>query len=461
MVKPAHACGSSLAPTLTHLKPLARLPPTMIPRYTPPAFADLWSSATKYNTWLEVELAACQAMEGAGRVPEGTARRIRDQKLQLKPARIDEIEVTVKHDVIAFLSHVEELAGDDARWLHFGMTSSDVLDTSFAILLTRASDLIAEQLEALIDALTKRAEEHAATPMIGRSHGIHAEPTTFGTALAGHLAEMKRARRRLRTAREEIAVGKIAGAVGTYAHLSPAIEAEALASLGLEPETVATQVVARDRHAAFFSALGIITAGLERLATNVRHWQRTEVAEAEESFTKGQKGSSAMPHKRNPIASENLCGVARIVRAAVVPALENVALWHERDISHSAVERMIAPDATTMTAYGLQRATRLVTGLMAYPDNLMRNLEMTGGRCFSEGVLLALVQSGKPRQEAYVIVQRAAMAAYHGEASFRELLQADPEVSEAMTSEQLTQCFDIQHAVRHCAAIVARAIDAP
>ncbi|MFP6685933.1 MAG: adenylosuccinate lyase, partial [Polyangiaceae bacterium] len=397
----------------------------------------------------------------AERVPAGTADRLRDKNIQLDADRIDEIEKTVKHDVIAFLTHVEELAGDDARWLHFGMTSSDVLDTSFAVLLTRASDLIAEKLDELIEALTERAKEHAGTPMIGRSHGIHAEPTTFGTALAGHLAEMKRGRQRLRVAREEIAVGKIAGAVGTYAHLSPGIEAEALGALGLQAETVATQVVARDRHAAFFSTLGVIAAGIERLATNVRHWQRTEVAEAEESFTKGQKGSSAMPHKRNPIASENLCGVARIVRSAVIPALENVALWHERDISHSSVERMIAPDATTMTAYGLQRATRLVSGLVVYPENLMRNIEMTGGRCFSEGLLLALVQSGKPRQEAYVVVQRAAMKAFHGEGRFHDLLAADPEVAAAMTTEELDRCFDIEHAVRHCGHIVQRAIDAP
>jgi len=309
----------------------------MIPRYSPKDFRDLWSSATRYQIWIEVELAACDAMEHEGLVPQGTAAKIRDKKLVLDPDRIDEIERTTRHDVIAFLTHVEELAGADARWLHRGMTSSDVLDTSFAMLLVRATDAIAARLDKLAAALDRRAAEHARTPMIGRSHGIHAEPITFGVALAGHLSEMKRAKKRILVARSEIAVGKIAGAVGTYAHLSPTLEARALASLGLAPETVSTQVVARDRHAAYFSALAVVAAGIERLATNVRHWQRTEVNEAEERFTAGQKGSSAMPHKRNPIASDNLCGLSRVVRSAVIPALEDVPLWHERDISHSSV----------------------------------------------------------------------------------------------------------------------------
>ncbi|MDB4997953.1 MAG: Adenylosuccinate lyase [Myxococcaceae bacterium] len=291
----------------------------MIPRYTPPDFANLWSQERKYSTWLEVELAACAAMEEAGLVPSGVAARIRGSKPALDPARIDAIERTTRHDVIAFLTHVEELAGEDARWLHRGMTSSDVLDSSLAMLLRDAADLLIARTDLLLAALARRAREHAKTPMIGRSHGIFAEPITFGLALAGHHAEIARGRVRLVAARAEIAVGKIAGAVGTYAHLTPAIEAKALASLGLEAETVSTQIVARDRHAAFFSALALLAAGIERLATNVRHWQRSEVAEAEEAFTKGQKGSSAMPHKRNPIASENLCGLARIVRAAVIP----------------------------------------------------------------------------------------------------------------------------------------------
>jgi adenylosuccinate lyase len=430
----------------------------MIPRYTPAAFAELWSAKSKFQTWLDVELAACEAMERRDLVPEGTAARIREKNLQLDPARITEIEKTVKHDVIAFLTHTEELAGEDARWLHFGMTSSDVLDSSFAVLMKRAGALIAERLDVLVEALSERVREHRSTPMIGRSHGIHAEPTTFGVALASHLCELKRSRVRLRAANEEIAVGKIAGAVGTYAHLSADIESDALGALGLSPETAATQVVSRDRHAAFFSALALVAAAIERFATNVRHWQRTEVAEAEEAFTKGQKGSSAMPHKRNPILSENLCGLARVVRGAVIPALENIALWHERDISHSSVERMIAPDATTTTAFMLERATRLVKGLVVYPERLAHNLELTGGRCFSEGILLALVRAGRPRQEAYVIVQRAAMKAYEGEGTFRELLAADAEVKESMSKEELDRCFSIEHALRHTGAIVDRAL---
>ncbi len=433
----------------------------MSPRYTPKPFAELWSASSKYAAWLEVELAACEAMEEAAIVPEGTAKRLADAGITLEVERIDEIERTVKHDVIAFLTHVEELVGEDARWLHFGMTSSDVLDTSYALLLVRAADLLLPRLDGLLDALTDRVKEHRATVMIGRSHGIHAEPTTFGMALASHLAELKRGRIRLRAARAEIAVGKIAGAVGTYAHLSPQIERRALNALGLEPETVATQVVARDRHATFFAALALIAAGIERLATNVRHWQRTEVGEAEEAFTEGQKGSSAMPHKRNPIASENLCGLARVVRGAVTPALENIALWHERDISHSSTERMIAPDATTTLGFMLERATRLVAGLVVYPDKLSDNLGLTGGRCFSEGVLLGLVRAGKPRQEAYGLVQRAAMKAHAGEGSFQELLASDPEVSALLSADELARCFDHAHTLRHTGEAIERALRAP
>jgi adenylosuccinate lyase len=432
----------------------------MIPRYTPPAFGELWSAATRYATWLEVELAACEAMEVDALVPAGTARALRAQKLALDPARIDAIERTVKHDVIAFLTHVEELAGPEARWLHRGMTSSDVLDTSLAMLLVRAADLLLARLDALVDALARRAAEHRGTAMIGRSHGMHAEPTTFGVALAGHLVEMKRGRARLRVARAEIAVGKIAGAVGTYAHLSPAIEARALAALGLEPETVSTQIVPRDRHAAFFAALAVVAAGVERLATNVRHWQRTEVTEAEERFTQGQKGSSAMPHKRNPIVSENLCGLARVVRAAVVPALEDVALWHERDISHSSVERMIAPDATTTLGYMLERAAALVEGLVIYPDGLRKNLDRSGELYFSEAVLLALVQHGSPRQAAYAIVQRCAMQALAGEGRFRDLCAADAELAAALPPGEIERCFDLDHALAHAGSIVDRALAA-
>ncbi|MBM4374979.1 MAG: adenylosuccinate lyase [Deltaproteobacteria bacterium] len=433
----------------------------MIPRYTPAEFADLWSPRARYDAWLAVELAACEAMEDAGLVPVGTAARLRAQELVLDPSRIDAIERTTKHDVIAFLTHVEELAGPDARWLHFGMTSSDVLDSSFAVLLARAADQLLVRVDRLVDALGRRAIEHRRTTLMGRSHGIHAEPLRFGMVLAGHLAEMKRARRRLRGARAEIAVGKLAGAVGSYAHLSPAIEAKALATLGLAPETVATQVVARDRHAAYFAALALVAAGVERLATNVRHWQRTEVAEAEEAFTVGQKGSSAMPHKRNPVLSENLCGLARVVRAAVVPALEDVALWHERDISHSSVERMLAPDATSTLAFMLERAAGLVEGLVVYPEAMQRNADLTGGRTFSEGVLLELVRTGLARQEAYVLVQRAAMRSFEGHGAFRDLLASDPDVTARLSTESLARAFDLEHLLRWSDEVIDRALEEP
>ncbi|MBI4705296.1 MAG: adenylosuccinate lyase [Deltaproteobacteria bacterium] len=434
----------------------------MIPRYCPEPFAELWSPAAKYATWLDVELAACTAMEHpeAALVPPGTAARLRGACLRLDPARIDAIERTVKHDIIAFLTHVEELGGPEARWLHFGLTSSDVLDTSFALLLGRAAGLLAERLDRLIAALARRAQEHAATPMIGRSHGMHAEPIAFGLALAGHLMECKRGRARLRAAREEIAVGKLSGAVGTHAHLSPAIEARALASLGLRPETAATQVVARDRHAAFFAALGLLAAGVERLAVNVRGWQRSEVGEVAEGFGAGQKGSSAMPHKRNPIASENLCGLARLVRGALGPALENVALWHERDISHSSVERAIAPDATTLLGYMLERAAELVTGLEVFPERMRQNIEASAGRCFSEAVLLQLVRAGLGRQQAYAIVQRAALAPPGMGQDFRARLGADPEVAALLAPADLDRCFDLAHALRHVPALVSRALAA-
>ena len=430
----------------------------MIPRYSPEDFLELWSDRTRFETWLEVEICACEAMEEGGLVPEGTASSIRAKDLVLDAEAILEIEQTTRHDVIAFLTHVEDLAGAPARWLHRGMTSSDVLDTSFALLLVRAADKLLERTDRLIAALAARATEHAHTPMIGRSHGIHAEPVTFGVVLAGHLAEVKRGRARLVTARREIAVGKIAGAVGTYVHLTPEIERRALGALGLEPEIVATQVVARDRHAAFFSALALVAAGVERLATNVRHWQRTEVGEVEEKFAKGQKGSSAMPHKRNPVLSENLCGLARIVRAAVAPALENVALWHERDISHSSVERMIAPDATATLAFLLDRAASVVEGLVVYPERMKKNLDASGGLFFSEAIMLALVAKDLPRQRAYEFVQRNAMRAFHGEGAFRKFLGEDPDIAQRLTPAELDRCFDLDHALRWADEMIARAI---
>jgi adenylosuccinate lyase len=430
----------------------------MIPRYTPPELAALWSSDKRYRVWLDVELAACEAMEEAGLVPRGTAAGLRAKSIVLNAARIEEIEKTTKHDVIAFLTHVEELAGIDARWLHRGMTSSDVLDTSLAILLRDAADLLLVRCDRLLTALARRAREHAKTPMIGRSHGIFAEPVTFGLALAGHHAEIARGKARLVAARAEIAVGKIAGAVGTYAHLTPAIEAKALGALGLGAETVSTQIVARDRHASFFAAMALLAAGIERLATNVRHWQRSEVAEAEEAFTVGQKGSSAMPHKRNPILSENLCGLARIVRAAVIPALEDIALWHERDISHSSVERMIAPDATSTLAFMLERAAGLADGLVVYPEHLKKNLDKAGELYFSEAVLLALVEAGMPRQEAYVFVQRNAMRAWKGDGTFRANLSSDADVVAKLGLEKIGACFDLDHALAHVPAIIDRAL---
>jgi adenylosuccinate lyase len=430
----------------------------VIPRYTPADMAELWSPARRFAVWLEVELAACESMEEAGLVPRGTAAGLRAKKMVLSPARIEEIERTTKHDVIAFLTHVEELGGAEARWLHRGMTSSDVLDTSLAILLRDAARSLLARSEKLLAALARRAREHAETPMIGRSHGISAEPITFGLALAGHYAEMRRGHIRLRTALTEISVGKVSGAVGSYAHLSPAIEKRALSALGLEAETAATQVVARDRHAVYFSALAIVAAGIERLATNVRHWQRSEVTEAEEAFTAGQKGSSAMPHKRNPILSENLCGLARVVRAAVAPALEDVVLWHERDISHSSVERMLAPDATATLAFMLERAASLVDGLVVYPERMKQNLDRAAELYFSEAVLLALVEAGLGRQEAYVLVQRNAMRAWHGEGRFRDLLARDPEVAPKLGEKRIHELFDLKHTLAHVPAILERAL---
>jgi len=430
----------------------------MIPRYTPSEYSELWSSKARYDVWLEVELCACEAMEEQALVPAGTAACIRDKKLTLDVDRIETIERTTKHDVIAFLTHVEELAGDPARFLHLGMTSSDVLDTSLGILLTRATDGILRRADRFIDALAKRADADRHTTMIGRSHGMHAEPVTFGLVLAGHLAEVKRARVRVRAARTEIAVGKIAGAVGSYAHLSPALEARALAKLGLLPETVSTQIVARDRHAALFSAMALFAAAIERLATNVRHWQRSELGEAEERFTAGQKGSSAMPHKRNPILSENLCGLSRVVRAAVAPALENVPLWHERDISHSSVERMMAPDATSTLAFMIERATSLVEGLVVYPEAMRENMGRSGELYFSEAVLLAMVRKGRPRQKAYELVQKSAMRTFSGDGAFKENLKADPDVLAVVTASEIDACFNLDHALAHVDTIIERAL---
>jgi adenylosuccinate lyase len=431
----------------------------MIPRYTPAEFQDLWSQKRKYETWFDIEVAACRAMESAGLVPAGTADAVAPFRAQLDPDAIDEIEKVTRHDVIAFLTHVEGLAGEPARWLHRGMTSSDVLDSSLALLLVEATDALLLRVDAVLEALRRRIEEYRHTPAIGRSHGIHAEPTSFGLILAGHYAELARGRQRFEVARDEIAVGKIAGAVGTYAHLTPAIEAEALGSLGLRPETASTQVVARDRHAAYVAALGIVAAGIERFSTNVRHWQRTEVGEAEEHFKKGQKGSSAMPHKRNPVLTENLCGLGRVVRAAVVPGLENVALWHERDISHSSAERMMLPDATATLAFMLDRVRGVVADLVVYPERLRQNLEQTGGLWASEGILLALIGKGLGRQEAYVLVQRNAMKAFEGEGEFRALLQEDADIRARLSADEIDREFDLNHALAHVDTIIDRVLE--
>src|SRR5688500_15410049 len=425
----------------------------MISRYIRPDFARLWSDEHRYQTWLDVELAACEAMEDEGTVPRGTSAAVRAKANgKLDPARIDEIERTTRHDVIAFLTHVEELAGEPARWLHLGMTSSDVLDTALALQTVRALDKIELRVVELMGALAKRAREHAKTPMIGRSHGIHAEPITAGLTFARWHAEVARAAGRITHARHAIGVGKIAGAVGVYGNLDPQIEAEALGELGLAPETVATQIVARDRHAEVLCALALLGTAIEQIALGVRHWQRTEVGEAEEGFGVGQKGSSAMPHKKNPILSENLTGLARLLRSYAGAGLEDVALWHERDISHSSVERVAMPDATTLADFMVARATGLVEGLVVHPARMRSNLDRTGGLYFSEAVLLALVKTGLPRQAAYVLVQKAALAAIAEAASmgnigalpgrFRELLGNDADVTARLDAKALDACFD-------------------
>jgi len=414
----------------------------------------VWTDRRRYETWLEVELAACAAMEEEGLVPPGTAAKVR-VAAKIDPGRIDEIERRTHHDVAAFLEHVEETAGEPGRWLHLGMTSSDVLDTALALQLRDALDLVLLGVDRLRTALRRRAEEHRRTAMVGRTHGMHAEPTTAGLVFALLWAEMGRNRDRIVRAREAIAVGKIAGVVGNYGNLSPAIEARALAALQLRPETVATQVVARDRHAEALSALALCGATVEKLALQIRHWQRTEVGEAEEPFGRGQKGSSAMPHKKNPILSENVTGLARLLRGYAGTALENVALWHERDISHSSVERVTLPDATILADFMLARAAGLVEGLVVHPERMSENLQRSGGLIFSEAVLLALVQKGLSRRDAYAIVQRAALIAHDGQASFREALDRDPEVGRLLGST-LDECFDVDHHLRHVDSIFKR-----
>src|SRR5262250_1014501 len=389
----------------------------MIPRYTRPAIAAIWDAQTRYRIWFEIEAHAADAMAELGIIPKAAAKTIwaKGKDATFDIARIDEIEREVKHDVIAFLTHLAEIVGPEARFVHSGMTSSDVLDTCFNVQLKRAADILIADLDKLLAALKRRALEHKMTPTIGRSHGIHAEPTTFGLKLAYAYAEFARAKARLVAARDEVSTCAISGAVGTFAQIDPRVEAHVAQAMGLKVEPVSTQIIPRDRHAMYFTVLGVVAASAERLATEVRHLQRTEVLEAEEFFSEGQKGSSAMPHKRNPVLSENVTGLARMVRAYVTPALENVALWHERDISHSSVERMIAPDATTTLDFALTRLATIIDKLVVYPANMLKNLERLGGLIHSQRVLIALTQKGVAREDAYALVQRNAMRAWRGE----------------------------------------------
>ena len=431
----------------------------MIPRYSRPEMSGIWEPRNRYRIWFEIEAHACDAMAEIGIIPKEAAATIW-AKGNFDPDRIDEIEKETKHDVIAFLTNVAEYVGSEARFLHQGMTSSDVLDTALSVQLTQASDILLEDLDKVIATLGRRAAEHAHTLTIGRSHGIHAEPTSFGLKLAGHKAAFQRCRERMKAARAEIATCAISGPVGTNATVDPRIEAHVAKMLGLIPEPVSTQVIPRDRHAQFFATLGVIAATVENLATEVRHLQRTEVREAEEFFSPGQKGSSAMPHKRNPVLSENLCGLARIVRSAVVPALENVALWHERDISHSSVERMIGPDATVTLDFALARLNGMMDRLVIYPDRMKQNLDSLRGLVFSQRVLLALTQAGMSREEAYTTVQKNAMQVWADDnATFRSLLGADPAVSSRLTPAELDALFDYGYYIRHVDTIMARVKD--
>ena len=430
----------------------------MIPRYSRPEMVAIWAPQTRFRIWFEIEAYACDALAEIGAIPKASAKAIWEKagNVTFDVDRIDEIERVTKHDVIAFLTHLAEFIGPDARFVHQGMTSSDVLDTCLAVQLSRASEILIADIDALLAALKKRAFEHKLTPTIGRSHGIHAEPTTFGLKLALAYAEFKRARARLVTARAEIATCAISGAVGTFANIDPRVEAHVAAKLGLTPEPISTQVIPRDRHAAFFAALGVVASSVERLATEIRHLQRTEVLEAEEFFSEGQKGSSAMPHKRNPVLTENLTGLARVVRSAVTPALENVALWHERDISHSSVERMIAPDATITLDFALARLARVIEQLVVYPENMRRNLDRLGGLIHSQRVLLALTQKGVSREDAYAYVQRNAMPVWRGEGDFLTLLKADKDVSRALNDAEIEALFDLGYHFKQVDAIFDR-----
>ena len=437
----------------------------MVPRYSRPEMTAIWSAENRFRIWFEIEAHATDALAELGTVPKSAAQALWDwwaTNPVIDVAAIDAIEAVTKHDVIAFLTWVSENVGEEARFMHQGMTSSDVLDTCLAVQLAQAADLLIADIDALLAAIKRRAFEHKLTPTIGRSHGIHAEPVTFGLKLAQAYAEFDRCKARLIVARAEVATCAISGAVGTFANIDPRVEEHVAAKLGLSIEPVSTQVIPRDRHAMFFATLGVVAGSIERLATEVRHLQRTEVLEAEEYFSPGQKGSSAMPHKRNPILTENLTGLARMVRSAVVPALENVALWHERDISHSSVERFIGPDATITLDFALGRLTGVIDKLLIYPERMQKNLDRMGGLVHSQRVLLALTQAGASREDSYLLVQRNAMRVWEsdGQLSLLELLKADADVSERLSAEQLTELFDLGYHMKHVDTIFDRVFGA-
>ena len=434
----------------------------MIVRYSRPAMTAIWEAQTRFKIWFEIEAYACDALADIGVIPQAAAQNIwaKAGNVTFDVARIDEIERVTKHDVIAFLTHLAEFIGPDARFVHQGMTSSDVLDTCLSVQLTRAADLLIADVDALLAALKTRAYEHKLTPTIGRSHGIHAEPVTFGLKLAQAYAEFARCRARLVAARAEVATCAISGAVGTFANIDPRVEAYVAAKLGLAVEPVSTQVIPRDRHAMFFATLGVVASCVERLATEIRHLQRTEVLEVEEFFSEGQKGSSAMPHKRNPVLTENLTGLARLVRGMVTPALENVALWHERDISHSSVERAIAPDATVTLDFALARLTGVIEKLIVYPANMTKNLDRLGGLIHSQRVLLALTQKGVSREDSYAWVQRNAMPVWRGQGDFLTLLKADKDVAARLSSKEFEELVDLGYHFKQVDLIFARVFGA-
>jgi len=430
----------------------------MILRYSRPEMVAIWDAQTRFKIWFEIEAHACDALAEIGVIPREAAKNIwaKAGNVTFDVARIDEIERVTKHDVIAFLTHLGEFIGPDSRFVHQGMTSSDVLDTCLSVQMARAADLLIADVDALLAALKRRAIEHKMTPTIGRSHGIHAEPVTFGLKLAQAYAEFSRCRARLVAAKSEIATCAISGAVGTFANIDPRVEAHVAKKLGLTVEPVSTQVIPRDRHAMFFATLGVVASCVERLAIEIRHMQRTEVLEAEEFFSEGQKGSSAMPHKRNPVLTENLTGLARLVRGMVTPALENVALWHERDISHSSVERMIGPDATVTLDFALARLTGVIDKLLVYPANMEKNMNRLGGLIHSQRVLLALTQKGVSREDSYALVQRNAMPVWRGEGDFLTLLKADADVKKALNDKELEELFDLGYHLKHVDTIFAR-----